>query len=476
MRISWSNVTRVRALVLEMFGYDPVIYSFDQKPFHMNESGSKNCGSLSFRGASDVPCRENIAETRDRWTGNTLCISDEADARKIPFLEIMFNGGSGILRDLQTLETELRACGFQWLSLTTSDSGSYRAEHVLDYLDKMLEQLTPGRRIRILMCDAYKAHLVEAVRRFAWGRGYVVVYQGGGTTGVGQVNDTDLHETVSANYQDLEQEDHCLQTELNNGGCPSRDRETCVRDLCSVWKDNDLHAFAAQGFKRRGLSNALDGTEDERLSGDAAKVWSRIGMGKLRDLLVADVRDGHAKNEIPWTYRGVYDILEGFPCRGQMDVMYDGQEPQGADLPDEAAWSDRDDDVSDAETQSGKAAELEELRSCLTVNPPFGEIGFSERAAQKVAEHMRTTAVLDDMVRNAADLQNTGVLRALDRVKTSLRRTASRFRVEDFQAPRPFLQFGVWVGGAETWDGGGWECGVVAGGGRGVRLLGVGCV
>ena len=70
-------------------------------------------------------------------------------------------------------------------------------------------------------------------------------------------------ESVSARYQDLEQEDHCMQTELNNGSCPSRDREDCCRDLCSVWKDEELHAFAAQGFKRRGLSNALDGTEME---------------------------------------------------------------------------------------------------------------------------------------------------------------------------------------------------------------------
>ena len=54
----------------------------------------------------------------------------------------------------------------------------------------------PGRRWRILMLDAYRAHLVEAVKRLAWSRGYVVVYQGGGCTGISQVNDTDQNETV----------------------------------------------------------------------------------------------------------------------------------------------------------------------------------------------------------------------------------------------------------------------------------------
>ena len=42
----------------------------------------------------------------------------------------------------------LRACGVEvdWLSVNVSDSGSYRAEHVLDYLEKTLLPWGPGRR------------------------------------------------------------------------------------------------------------------------------------------------------------------------------------------------------------------------------------------------------------------------------------------------------------------------------------------
>ena len=183
MRISWSNLVKVRALILAEFGYDPVIYSFDQKPFHMNEAGCKESKTLSFKNVETV-CRENHTDTRSRWTGNTLCVNDIELARKIPFAQLMFNGGSGILKDLKELETELRATGYPWLSLTTSDSGSYRIEHVVEYLEELLDEMTPGRRIRILMCDAYKAHLDPAIRRLAWSRGYIVVYQGGGTTGI----------------------------------------------------------------------------------------------------------------------------------------------------------------------------------------------------------------------------------------------------------------------------------------------------
>ena len=106
-----------------------------------------------------------------------------------------------MLKKLKEELDALRACGVEvdWLSVAVSDSGSYRAEHVIDYLEKTLLPWGSGRRWRILMLDAYRAHLVEAVRRLAWSRGYVVIYQGGGCTGISQVNDTDQNETVDEN-------------------------------------------------------------------------------------------------------------------------------------------------------------------------------------------------------------------------------------------------------------------------------------
>jgi hypothetical protein len=140
-------------------------------------------------------------------------LAAEPKALQVGDPELMFNGGVGVMKDLKTLQDEMHATNdFDWLSLTTSDSGSYRSlNHVIEYLEKLLEPMHEGRDIRILMCDAYAAHLDPAVRRLAWTRGYIVIYPGGGTTGVGQVNDTDLHEKVSDRYQELEQEYHLLQ-------------------------------------------------------------------------------------------------------------------------------------------------------------------------------------------------------------------------------------------------------------------------
>ena len=243
--------------------------------------------------------------------------------------------------------------------------------------------------------------------------------------GIGQVNDTDLHEALSRRYQDLEQEDHVLQTEMNTG-CPTRDRQDCVRDFCSVWKDPELHAFAAQGFKRRGISNALDGSDDHELSGEAAKVWERVEMPALRELLVSDVRQGHAQGEIPWTYKNVYNLIEDFPTRGQMDVLYDGQEPQGPDEPCEDAWSDNE------EPDKDDAPNLADLQSCLDSPPlPLAPV-CSEAAAAKVAEHVRTSTIIDDMLRCTLTLKNNVVLGLLERARVCARRRAKHCQMQDF--------------------------------------------
>ena len=431
MTITWSNILRARTFVLEHFGYEPVIYSFDQKPFHMDESGSKACGTLSWKGEEDVSIKENCAATKSRWTGNTLVISDVALARAIPFAELMFNGGTGVLKNLKTLEDEMHATNdFNWLSLTTSDSGSYRTEHVIEYLEKLLEPWHEGRRIRILMCDAYAAHLDPAVRRLAWTRGYIVIYQGGGTTGVGQVNDTDLHEKVSDRYQELEQEDHLLQTEVDSGCCPRRDREDCIRDFCSLWKDPELHAFAAQGFKRRGLTNAIDGTEDHHICGAAAAIWTRCDMANMRKIIVADTRSGVTQGEIPWTYEGFYDIIRDFPKRGQMDIIHDGQEPQGDPIEDEVEWDDRS-DVSDAGAPGDMHGDPQQDPQQDPLQEAPVEYTCSERAANIVAQHVRTAAVIDTMINNAADLADQSVLRHLHRAKHTAERRARQCKDED---------------------------------------------
>ena len=71
-----------------------------------------------------------------------------------------------------------------WLSVAVGPRGSYRQEHVLLYLQRHLSIQTPGRPWRILLCEVCSAHKDDSIAIAAANRGYVLVFHGGGCTGV----------------------------------------------------------------------------------------------------------------------------------------------------------------------------------------------------------------------------------------------------------------------------------------------------
>jgi len=117
-------------------------------------------------------------------------------------LELCFKGGSGVKSNVAALCEKLKASGIcgDWLSLVATESASYKADDVLEYmyLKAVLEEWSPSRSrgndYRILFCEAYSAHDSHAIRKLAWSRGYmytymyIMLYHGGGTTGVAQVS------------------------------------------------------------------------------------------------------------------------------------------------------------------------------------------------------------------------------------------------------------------------------------------------
>mgnify|MGYP000694948667 CR=1 FL=1 len=62
---------------------------FDQKPFHINEAGSKCAYTLTHKGELEIPLKEQHSETRERWTVNTMVTSREASARIGPPLGVV---------------------------------------------------------------------------------------------------------------------------------------------------------------------------------------------------------------------------------------------------------------------------------------------------------------------------------------------------------------------------------------------------
>ena len=121
---------------------------------------------------------------------NTMVTSRLASALAAPPVEVLFKGGERIQ---QGLEAELPGINLSGLTVATSNSGSYRTEHVLAWLEKALLRLQgDDMRWRLLFCDCYRPHEGDAVHRLAWRHRYIVIIHGGGTTGVCQVNDTIL--------------------------------------------------------------------------------------------------------------------------------------------------------------------------------------------------------------------------------------------------------------------------------------------
>jgi len=322
-----------------------VLWNFDQCPFHMNESGSKALGTLHFRGSCSVPLKEGHSATRERWTVSTMVSSEWASGRgggpeggrggglssggvgesssrgggllaspgprPLPPLELMFKAKGHTLED--RLQAHIPAWA-PWLTVATSASGSYKEHNLLDYLDKVLPPLTAERGWRILLCDAYRPHMAQSLRRLAWERGFVVVWHGGGATPVCQANDTDLHHTLRQKYTEIEQGWMLREQALDAHKCPVPKKEDCMQWIAEVWSDPALHRRGGGGFAATGLSNALSGAEDCMIVREALTFWKALDMPRWRQAAVHDVQVEASSGRLRWTYDDVASLIVDFPA------------------------------------------------------------------------------------------------------------------------------------------------------------------
>jgi hypothetical protein len=351
LEITWCNIFRVRQLMARSLGYDPIIENFDQSPFHMNEVGSKATGSLSITGGGSVALVEGHAATRERWSANTMVASRSAVAGRFPPLQLMFKAKSGA-RVLPKLQ-EAVPCWAKWLSVEVSQSGSYCESDILNYLELVLEPMSPDRDWRILLVDAYAAQTTKACRRACWHRGYVLISHGGGTTGVSQVNDTDLHQALKRNYMELESQDMLDQQRLRPHAVPVPRKEDCILWMAAVWHNPVLHTAAADGFLKTGQANALDGSQDYRICREARLFWDESQMWRRRAEVTHDVDVEYDSHRLSWSYNDVDRLVVAFPMHGQ---RYDNlHSDEGSDEPDEDA-SDGDSDDGDDDGEPAVAA------------------------------------------------------------------------------------------------------------------------
>ena len=333
LRITWENVYRVRAMAVQLLGYDPELDNLDQSPFHMNEAGSKAEKSMSVRGGGIVPLKEGHAQTRERWTMQTTTTSSVQRARDIPPVEVMFKAqGERVWEKIHAVVPSWAP----WMSVVTAPKGSYREDDVLNFIEQRLPAKTADRHWRILLLDAFSAHLSDRVRMCAWHKGYVTIIHGGGASAVAQPNDTDLHAHVKRLYMELEMADAIEQMRLRPQGVPCPRREDVIGWVSCMWGREDLHLRAARGFLKVGLSNALDGSQDTEICREAAHFWHEEGLRQRRAEVVHDVGVEVKAGRLQWRYTDVYAVVCPFPSHGARYDMEPADKGSESDTGDDA--------------------------------------------------------------------------------------------------------------------------------------------
>lgn len=342
LEIGWLNVARVRALCLHCHGYEPDLENWDQTPFHNNEGGSQGIATLAVAGGT-VPLIEGHAECRERWSANlTTCSNKErllADGRP-PYCEFMFKASAERLE--LKLREHLRSRGWgSWLSVATSEKGSYRLNDVLNFLETHLPAMSESRRWRIIMADDHSPHLSEHVVRLCWSRGYVFILHGGGVTPVVQTVDTDLNQHVKREY--LAKEGVELIRQMQDGAVvPSCRQTTCIDLMAEVLSSMELHVAAAAGYVKTGFLANLDSSEgDNFIVREAGKFWKELDMRSKMTSAVAEVRAEAKANRLTWSFADVRRLIQPYPKNKQVDdVLAALNEDAGGGLEEgEEAWA-----------------------------------------------------------------------------------------------------------------------------------------
>jgi len=355
LEIFWLSVMKLRKFIILHFGYDPVCSNIDQSPFHGNEAGSKACGTLALRGAPVVPLIEDHAATRERWSLNsTTKSSTEEVRRRLPGWEAMFKA-EGKQVELR-LKEYVFAKGLPFtVTVVTGDSGSYKEEDIIAFLENHLKPWGPGRRWEFIFLDAYGPGKTNNVQRLCWSRGYIEITHGGGASMVAQTNDTDHHLWVRKRFIEIQTDKLIKTTRRQGGGLVTLSREENLDIMIEVMSDVDLHLKACEGYKLTGTTVALDGSEDWMIGREAKDFWKERNMRQLIDAAVADVEARYQAGDLLWNWETVQSLIGQYPRRGQLDKTRPGQDDEATPDPDGVPWEPPElADADDADSAEGE--------------------------------------------------------------------------------------------------------------------------
>ena len=404
VQIYWCNLLRLRRWVYRHKGYDPHIDSWDQKPVHRAEAGSKSRKTLAWTGA-DVELVENHGHTRERWTAMTMCTTDQLRASAIPPAELLFKGGPIVLGRLQEELEGARAAGLRAarkVTVATSPSASYATAEMLQFMRKHLEPLGPDREWRIASLDVYGPHQAAELVDVCWENGYIgPVLVAPGTTGTLQGNDTHLHGPFSKSYQYDETSALAAKAEADPHSMCAMSHGDCIRCFCSVWDNPDMHKRASAFGVHNMVRGSLDGRQNRYAESSLQELWGELHMDTLKRQCLSEVDELFDRGQLPWEKDTIALLVQPYPKRRCLDVYLPGQEDEGECVDDDGdkPWE----DVLPHEDDEGAivAADEEEVRA--SGPGPSSANGAEETSGELlVAQHgVSKVESLDIMIEQA---------------------------------------------------------------------------
>ena len=462
----WSNLCVTRIFLRKVYGIEPVQEQYDQKGVHYNEAGSKRTSTYEMPFRADPPVRENHSQTRERmsWMTCTYSVLD-----RDPPLEMMFKAkGRNVLSALRVHGRPAppgAGCGAPpggggapqcKYTFTTSPSGSYRTEHVLDFLRQHLLTWTPERvarhDYRVLSLDAYRPHLSPDITKLAFERGYIS-HEGlmvpGGATGIVQGPDTDLHAWLEKELIGLQEASTSAKLSVRPGSTPSESRQSMVDYSIALWEMAD-HRQGVKSFKRNGLNNNLDGSEDKLITRSAREFWLELNMSSKRAICEIEVeqfldalgREPHVGD--------VFQLLQPYSDDCGIGVAEEGEELQCALEAGEVDYVADDDgnhsvssglDDDDVPDDERPIDDLEKLTTDGVGKGEVAELPVSEGLGTgEVAELpvIRDIRIMDVLIKLAWKMDNKSTLVSLEQQRERLQRQLRKGDIIDREAAADF--------------------------------------
>ena len=195
-------------------------------------------------------------------------------------------------------------------SVVMGSSGSYKEEDIISFLELHLGEWGPGSEWEILFLDAYAPGRTDNVQRLAWSRGRILMTHGGGTSPVGQTNDTDLHCPVRKSFIEKQSDMMIRKARRAGGGMVDLTREENIDVMIEVMSDKDLHLRASLGYLLTGTMLPLDGSLDHKVCREAADFWKELNMRERINSAVAEVEAKFNAGKLPWNNSAVRALIE----------------------------------------------------------------------------------------------------------------------------------------------------------------------